>query len=360
MADETVQGVDDGALANVASSLPRLPNLRADDPDRFAQAVRALLERRAQQGWPGELGTHDVAAFVLVARPREFQARFGSKPVTDPGATSEPLLGRVMLLTRDAANGQAFSMPCDPNALLDWLLDEGFGDAPVVLAYKPTAVMTVRHGGVVGGVSRDDQIRDVPPEATLDELRRALAQFHLRQLLTPAFCVDGVWESGRAGAYVPGAQPERSIQKGLAIALNSWFHGVVLAEVEDSTPVGRIDVRLLIAADDKPLTYWAIVELKVVKSFANAKGKVKPAQYKRPDNVAAIQKGLRQAWSYGANRKVRGLLEIYDLRNDKDDDLLNDEEVKATMTSLAPLPEYRMRPLYGSAEDARLAGATGA
>ena len=355
-----VEGVDDGDLASATSALLRIPDLRAEDPERFAQSIRALVERRAQTGWPGEGDGHDVAAFVMVGRPREFQARFSSAPITDPASTNQAVLGNVLLLTRDGAHGQFFPMPCDHNALLDWLADEGLSAAPLIMAYRPSATMSVRNRGSAGDVTREDAIRSVPPVATLSELREALEHFRISQLLTPMFCERGVWEPKRAASYVPGLQPERSIQIGLGRALNSWFHGVVRADFEDSTRVGRIDVKLMIKEGEKPLAYWAILELKVIKSFANATGKAKPTSVGRSENVAAVLKGLQQAWAYRANSQAEhGLLEVYDMRQDKADDLFADANVKARLAKLVPVPEYAVRSLYGSADDARLAGETG-
>lgn len=353
-----VAGVEDAELRSAVASLPRLPNIRVEDPDRYAQAVRALLEDRAQRGWPGESDADEAGAFALVSRPREHRERLGAKPVMDLCANNQPVLGRLFLLTRDGGRGEVIPLPCAPEDLPDWLVENGLGEAPLVMAYRPTAMMVVRRSGIEGEITRKDHIRDKPPAATLQELHDALAHFHLAQLLTPGFCVAGVWERSRAHAYVPGPQPERSIQAALAIALNSWFHGIIRAEVEDSTSVGRIDVRLLLASGGS-LTYWAVVELKVIKSFANAKGKAKAAAVTRGANIEAIDKGIRQAWAYGENRQTMGLLEVYDLRQDKSEDLFVGDEIKAVLSELSPVPSFSVRPLYGSADDARRAGQTG-
>ncbi len=356
----SVDGVNDQDLVAAASALPKIPNLRAEDPDRFAQAVRGLVESRAQAGWPGEVSNTGVAAFVMVSRPREFARRFSSEPITDPAATSDRLLGKILLLTRDGAGGQAFEMPCQPNELLDWLVDEGLGNAPLVIAYRATSKMSVRLDGVDGDICRNDAIRNHPPAATIHDLDEALKHFHLSHLVTPAFCVTGVWETGKASSYVPGPQPERSIQNGLAISLNSWFHGVIKAEIEDSTSMGRIDVRLLTAEKNQPLKYWAIIELKVVKSFKNPIKMNGLTPVHLSTNIDAIIKGLQQACAYMSNRKTKlGLLEVFDLRKDKSYELFSDNKVQAAIVNLKPSPNYEIRPLYGSANDARLAGVMG-
>lgn len=357
---DKVEGVDDKDLVHATSALFTMPNTRADDPDRFAQAIRTLVERRAQAGWPSESDEHEVAAFVMVDRPRQHQTAFSSDPIVDPAATTKPILGKVLLLTRDGAHGQIFPMPCVPDELLVWLEDKGFGGAPLVIAYRPTAKLTVRTAGIQAAVTREEVIRNVPPAATVEALREALGRFRLDQLLTPGQCESGVWEPKRASAYVPGERPEHAIQNGLSRYLSSWFHGVIKVICEHSTNIGRIDVKLLVNDDGKPLTYWAILELKVIKTFAHAKGKAKPGGIGRPENIEAIKKGLRQAWSYQKNSQTdHGVLEVFDMRRDKSDDLFADADVLKQLSKLSPKPEYHVRPMYGSAEDARLAGEAG-
>lgn len=353
-----VAGTDDAVLAAVAGILPKLPNVRAEDPDRFAQAARTLVEKRAQAGWPGE-GEADVAAFVLVDRPRELAARWTSDAVMDPIATQEPLLGRLFLMNRDCSSGRSLALPCAPGNLLDWLAENGLGTCPLAVAYRATATMTVRRDGVEDFI-HPHKIRDHPPTATVDELLEALDHFHLDRLLTPTCCVSGVWQPKRAGQYVPGPQPERSIQDALELSLSMWFHGLVRVGVEDKTNIGRIDVRLLKPSAQGPLAYWAIVELKVIKAFANAQGRSKAPAISRTDNIGAIQKGLRQAWAYQSNRESEeGLLEIFDLRKDKSEDLMADPDVVKLLVELSPVPRYTVRPLFGSSEHARLAGYSG-
>jgi hypothetical protein len=357
---EKVEGADDKDLAKATDALFTMPNTRVDDPDRFAQAVRTLLETRAQAGWPGEADEHEVAVFVMVERPRRHQATFSSVPIVDPVATTKPILGNVLLLTRDGARGEVFPMPCAQDELLNWLEDRGFADAPLVIAYRPLAKMTVRAAGIQAAISREEPIRTVAPAATVEALREALSRFRLDQLLIPSQCETGVWEPKRASAYIPGERPEHAIQKGLSRHLGSWFHGVIKVVCEYSTNIGRIDVKLLTNEDNKPLTYWAILELKIIKTFAHAKGKTKPGEFTRAENIDAINKGLRQAWGYQKNSKTdHGLLEVFDMRRDKSDDLFADQDVVNQLGKLSPQPEYHVRPMYGSAEDARLAGESG-
>jgi hypothetical protein len=277
----------------------------------------------------------------------------------DPIATQEPLLGRLFLMNRDCSSGRVLPLPCAPGALIDWLAENGFAERPVAVAYRATSTLTVRNKGVED-LMHPHRIRDHPPAVTITELLEALDHFHLDRLLTPTCCVPGVWQPKRASQYVPGPQPERSIQDALELSLSMWFHGLVRVSIEDKTNIGRIDVRLLKSSVEGPLAYWAIVELKIIKAFTNAPGKAKPGPVSRTDNIDAITKGLRQTWAYQSNRQSEeGLLEVFDLRKDKGEDLLTDPEVVKLLTELVPPPHYTVRPLFGSSDHARLAGFSG-
>ena len=356
---EDVPGVDDDQLAAVAGLFPTLPNIRAEPADRFAQAVRSLVEKRAREEWPNE-GDEDVAVFVMADHPRPAGEPYGAEPFADPIGKKDPLLGRLFFANRDASSGRAMKIPTDPNAILEWLEDNRLTACPLVIVYRQTKTMVTRPSGTKG-LARNDPIRDREPVATLSELMEALEYFHMCQLLTPTCCPDGVWEPGHAHQYIPGRQPERSIQSNLELALNFWFHGLLKAEHEDHTNIGRIDVRLLKKSAHGSLTYWAIMELKVIKSFTNAQTTSNSSRVAVSTNLNAIVDGIKQAWAYRDNRHAEeSLLEVYDLRKDKLEDLMKSTKVANTMTQYQPVPAINVRPLFGRASDARGAGFTGA
>ena len=348
-----VAGVKDEVLAAVAGLSPALPNVRASRADRFAQAVRTLLERRAQEGWPEE-GTADVAVFVLVDYPRKVGQTYGGTPFADPAAQGTPLLGRLFFSSTDATRGQFIPLPSEAAAIFDWLEDHGLGNCPIVAVYRKAKEMVTRCFGTEGP-ARSDVIRDQEPAATVQQLMDALSYFHRSRAVTPTRCPDGVWKPDCADRYIPGPQPENSIQVDLQVVLSSWFRGVVRAETEDSTNIGRIDLRLLTTGADGGLIYWVILELKVIKSFTNSASKVRDAT-----NVEAIVKGVRQAAAYRANRDApEGMLEIYDLRQDKSEDLTARQDVAIALAAYSPPVRVHVWPVYGSADDARAAGEIG-
>ena len=348
-----ITGIEDEELAAVASLVPVLPNVRAARADRFAQAVRTMVEKRAQEGWPNE-ATDDVAVFVLVDYPRKVGEMHGGQPFADPSAQGTLLLGYMFFSSVDATHGQFIPIPTEANAILEWLDDHGLGGRPMVAVYRNAKMMVTRRLGIHNS-AQTDAIRDHEPSATVQELTEALGHYHRSRVVTPTGCPDGVWKPGYAHRYIPGESPEKSIQSDLAVALNFWFRGVVWAEKEDSTNIGRIDVRLLKKGANGGLAYWVILELKVIKSFTNTSSPVRDST-----NVEAIVKGVEQAGSYRANRSAEeGMLEVYDLRQDKSEDLRAREDVSVALEMYSPPPSVDVWPVFGSADDARNAGQTG-
>lgn len=354
-----ISGVDDQKLAAVAGNLPELPNIRADRADRFAQSIRALVEKRAQNDWPNE-SEADEAVFVMVDHPRRVGEQYGAKPFVDPIAKQEPLLGHLFFANQDASAGRFMQIPVQPDEILDWLDGQRLGDLPTVIVYRQSKQIITRPTGA-GSSTVMDPIRDQAPTATLPELEKALEHFHRRHLLTPACCAKGVWEPNRAHEYVPGPRPEQSIQSVLLVVLNSWFHGIVRVDSEVKTNIGRIDLALLRKNDPgQGFAYWVIMELKVIKSFSNASAGRQASSVAPSTNVNAIVSGIKQVGAYRENLGVEeGLLEIYDFRQDKMENLLGRPEVSVEMDKFTPPLQAHTWPLYGSSQDARNAGYTG-
>ena len=356
---QDISGVKHEEIAATTALFPTLPNIQAHPVDRFAQAVRSIVETRACAHWPNE-GAEDVAVFLMVDHPRPIGERYGAQPFADPIATTDPLLGHLFFANRDASHGRVMHIPTEPAAILEWLHDNNLSSYPVILVYRRTALLVTRPTGPKG-LSSQTPIRDVPPVADLPELQRALHYFHLHHLLTPSCSPKELWEAGLANQYIPGPRPEATIQYRLRIVLDSWFQGILRAESEDRTNIGRIDVRLLQPGPTGALAYWAIMELKIVRSFTNAKSTSTASPVGGRANEDAIVDGIRQAHAYRANRRAEvSLLEVYDLRRDKSVNLLTSARIRSTLLKYTGVSSIEVRALFGSAADARRAGYSGA
>jgi hypothetical protein len=351
---EKIHGVDDQELVRALDALPNVPPESIDDFDRFVAETRGIVEDRAQRGWIGE-GAADVAIFLHAPYPKKTGDKLSGAPVANFLGSLQPVLGRLFILNRDASWGRAVDLPVPNDEIIDWLLERGLGGYPVIFCYRGSMRLLGHAKGAKHGVSTKEIIRAVPPTATLDQVAAALTLFHQENLLSPSVCPSGVWEKSRSSEYVPGVRPEKAIQFVLRTALYSWFRGVLRAEPEDPTPVGRIDVRLSKKCNGS-WAYWAILELKVLRSCHSATKKERPKPYSDAQNAEDIAEGVRQVDSFARYRNAIPLLEIFDLRKEKQPNVLEHKTVITELAKHSPQPNCRTWPLFGSAKDARLAG----
>jgi len=349
-----VEFEDDDLIAATVSASTNSPNIPDMGTDRFATEVKALLESRAQSGWENESADESRVVFVATDYPRVALKEYSEviEHVLDLPMTRDPVFGKLFLLSFNAYNGVAIALPCDINKILEWLVENGLGDRPVIVAYRDTLRFSVRNTAS-DDEPKSDVIRDKPAELTIDELKVALSAFHEGNLVSPGMCGRGVWKPGFNAKYFPDASPEKAIQEKLRVALWSWFRGLVSIGTEDSVNKGRIDVRLLAPPGESlGLRYWSIIELKVARSFGSTE---KPVP--RSVVINEIVKGVGQANEFTSDRAVEeGFLEIYDMRQDKTDNLLTDAKIVKRLNACTVTVNATLRPMYGTADEARNAG----
>ena len=364
---------EDELLASVVSEAVKIPNLDMTLFNRFTVEVHKLVETRASGLWASENNSDQAAVFVLVDVPRlpfGFDSLQNDKlsQVIDLPFSGDPIFGKIFFLSPNASNGTCMVIDCDINDILVWLIEKGLTSNPVLIAHRGSKKLSARE------VADDDEptyldIRDSQPELSHESLSHALSLFHQRLMITPTTCGPRIWEPGRSGEYVPSKNTEKEIQAKMRVSLLSYFRGQVRVGEEDTVDKGRIDVRLLTSGATnnglKGLTYWSIVELKVVRSFANQK-KAKKNKPKTPLKAVSISrieselvKGVQQADEFTEDREVeQGFLEIFDMRTvqAKKVDLLELPKVAAALKSCTREVKASVRPMYGSSEHARQAG----
>lgn len=353
-ADELFE--DDGLLEKLVGSATSLPDQSDSEMDRFFAGVRNLLEDRAQSGWEGENGDSKNAVFVLVDFPRKPIANesYDLKRVIDLPVSNESVFGKIFFLAFNAANGTAMELPVEPNNILEWLSGNGLGHCAVAIAYRDTLKISLRETAEAEDF-RFKSIREQKPELTIDSLKTALSAFHEEGLVTPTSCGAGVWEPGRSAEYVPAKNTEKAIQQRLRYHLTGWFHGIVKVGMEDAVSKGRIDVRLLAPpASGNGLQYWSIIELKVARTFRNAKKGKTPQKVSEKSLVDELLKGIGQAHDFTEETQVKeGFLEVYDMRQDKTEELLEQEKVTAKLGACKAQVNAAVRKMFGSSEEAR-------
>ena len=349
-----VSGVSDDDLQEVIGDYVSLPLTDEQDSERFIREVRRLADTRAQAKWPGE-GTGEMSVFVQVERPRQVEGKMRKAGVSvtkvlDLRANDVLLFGRVFFLSTDASKGFFAPLPDEDHAVLDWLADRNLGSRPIAILWRQQCQLAVRKNGVTSPVEYED-VQTEQAAVTLVGLLGVLRRFHENNVRTPGTC-KGIWAEGSARKYIPDSRPEKAIQSALRIVLNSWCLDV-RAEPEDKTPAGRIDIRLLTPDRlTKRLGYWAIIELKVIRQWRKSASGVSPRSVSARENVAAMTGGLAQLDAYKSDRSAEeGLLEVYDLRRDKTQDLTGHQDFRRVRTKCDQSIVVTVRPLYGSAGD---------
>jgi hypothetical protein len=239
--------------------------------------------------------------------------------------------------------------------IIDWLIERNLGEQLLAFVYRSSRLLLVRGRGAKGEITRKENIRDQLPAITLQGIGEALAHSHRHHLIAPGVCPPNVWAKGRSSEYVPSLQPEKAIQRQVGTDLGSWFHGIVRAEFEDSVPLGRIDIRLLYLQEGH-WTYWAVLELKVLRSSHFAPEGQKATAVRHVENVEAVAEGVRQVNAFASDRHAEPLLEIFDLRKTKPPGIFKEPQITQELAKCQPVPSCRIWPLYGSASDARRAG----
>lgn len=351
---------EENLLASVVADSTNLPSIEADVSERFCSEVMKLLEVRAQESFANEEHPDGVAVFVHVDFPR---APLSNPPaefarVIDLPVSGQSVFGQMFFLSENADNGSTINLPCSQSEILDWLQQNNLQDRPVIIAYGGTKKASFRPNAG-GDRVRNMTIRDKPAELSITELKQALSDFYEMNLVTPSQCDGSIWEPGRSSEYVPAKDTEKAIQRILRVAITHHFRGKARAETEDKAPKGRIDIRILApSAGQAGLAYWSIIELKVVRTYRNApKGKprTKISKSKVMDEIA---KGYRQANEFTADREVQeGFLEVYDMREDKSENLLAHPTVQSAADKCAVKVNCNVRQMFGTSDEARIAGA---
>ena len=123
----------------------------------------------------------------------------------------------------------------------------------------------------------------------------------------------------------------------------------MLAEREQVTTIGRIDICLTDLSASAERRHPAVIELKALRSKSSTGGQVSER-----DIIAAVAGGLRQAKAYRVNKKAEvGMLACFDLRQTKSDLLSHNTVKKAHERYFDDRMAVSMLPIYGVPADAQ-------
>ncbi len=343
--------LDAGAAGLAASSADIDPTLRFFDQVR--NAALEALDRGAPDG-------EAMSLIVMSASPREDAARIGKANRVADLNLHDPThwQGKLIFAAAHGTTGWSFPLPYnDVGATFEWLEGQGFGEAPVAIAYFNNRILSCYPEG---GMSDDKPINLTLPAAgkivSMADIFEVLEDVQKNSLLTPMIGPPKFWND--PGEYIPGPEAERTIRWIVAAQLRSTFRPMQV-DIEHVCRVGSVDI--VITPPARPLdgpAHAAIIELKALKSFTSGKSPVSAYS-----NSKAVYKGHRQARAYRDTVAAElGIMAAFDLRKNKNE-ASNDAWPRARERYFAPDDaniDARIFPVYGTTDDAQEAAAQAA
>ena len=325
--------------------------LRPEAPDDRFEFVEALrMGVLASLELASSIDGRPTSVFVLSHRPREVAVAFGAASrVYDLDLNGpEQWEGMLVFAARQATNGWAVPMPAGGlQGALDLLIAHGQGDAALAVVYPSKRTLSF---SAEGATTNSASLRLALPAGTktvtLKDLTEILEVLRTEALVTPAVCPPILWAD--AANYVPSTETERLLQWCVASELRAHFRPM-LAEREQVTPIGRIDICLTDLRAGATLRHPAVIELKALRSKSSSGKKVDER-----DSVAAVAGGLRQAKAYRVKKQAGvGLLACFDLRQAKTDLLAHETVKRAHGRYFDSCMAVSILPIFGAPADAQ-------
>jgi len=305
-------GSDPRAIEETARSEGRnVPGTPADSAIAWPRKVIDVIRRWLPNG-------HLVAqtkpvAFVLVPSIRASQGTPLELLDLPLGRSLEP--GSIYLC--DEGMRRAL-LPRDPAATVEqWAADlrsVGGGHLPTVV-YSPADGLLVWYSKGLDGPDRLEQEVEigVGRPVTEAELMAQLDRLHVKRWVSPSLA--GVWDN--SDKWVPVQNAERAFQDQVSLWCDAVFerHNVT---TEVGGPGGRCDVFLY--PHVASAVGSGVIEMKVLRAFHFPESGGSPTAVPARENVAAIRKGIRQAFVYGRRSGCDvSLLCMCDMRKVDDD-----------------------------------------
>ena len=276
---------------------------------RFRRNVTKLLRRRLSLE---DANREALAVFILSPNPGD-HVTHGREPMLDNGCTE--VVGRIWFVNEAVRSGRYVeNIPDDDAEVFDTVCNEiGLGCVPAIVFDPRLAEPTIRF--YPDGLSNENEcsVRAVSDtEVSADTIQRVVEHIYRSSFMTPAAEVRGagsVWAD--ADKHWPSCNAEALIQSHLMIGLQVHFEDCEVRP-EQPSAVGRFD--LLIERSDPNdycrITRFAVIELKVLRSFRYNGRAVRPGAISR-----WIRMGVAQVVAYRSEWHAQlGLLMCFDMR----------------------------------------------
>ena len=304
----------DGDFAGTVSRY-RGTGADADLPDhvRFVAGVaRLVIQRTAEAARLDEQDEPDIAIFVLSASAPATAQNAKRVPMVDNGLTA--VVGRVWFATSAVISAYYLELPegADDDAHFSYVEEDlALGNEPALVFDSRVTSNQLRW--YPDGLANEETV-EFPPldgDVTAEEVFEAIDLLHGQRFVTPSGLPQGVnlWKNPRN--HWPSEVAETLVQSHLEAGLTLQFPYCTVRHEQTQT-AGRTDLEIerFNPHDRSSVTYQAILELKVLRSFSHTGTKVSEAE-----NKNAIREGIRQAASYRKFKAARwSALCCFDMR----------------------------------------------
>lgn len=292
------------------SADPDLP-----DESRFVSGVaKLLLRRQAEANNLGKSDSNDIAIFVLVHAVPASLRNAQRVPMFDNGLTM--VTGRVWFTAAAVVSARYLELPdeASDDAHFSYVVDcLGLGSQQTVVFDPRPANPELRW--YPEGLSEPDVVEQKPlaGDVTVSEVFEAIERIYQQNLITPISLPPGtgLWINSRL--YHPRENAEALVQSYLKIGLTGAFPSCIFRH-EQSQPAGRTDLEIFTInpLDGKSSVAYAIIELKVLRSFGSRGAAVSQAY-----TNSAIEEGVKQAAAYRETKPANwSALCCFDMRKD--------------------------------------------
>ena len=293
----------------------------ADLPDeaRFVAGVaRLVVQRAAEAARHDEQDNPDIAIFVLSASPPATAGDTKRVPMVDNGLTT--VVGRLWFATPAVISAHYVELPegADDDAHFSFVEEDlGLGEEPTLVF--DSRVTSNRLRWYPDGLARAESV-EFPPldgDVTTEDVFDAIDLLHDQCFVTPSGLPQRVNLWKNPSLHWPREDAEALVQSHLKAGLTLRFPFCRIRHEQTQT-AGRTDLEIerINPLDRSSVTYQAILELKVLRSFRHKGATVSDAVTKE-----AVTEGVRQAASYRKTKEARwSALCCFDMRRSNDGD----------------------------------------
>lgn len=282
---------------------------------RFLSGVAKLISKRGRTRG-AESDPVRPAIFLLASTSNEHNLGDVAKRVPMLNDGREVLSGRVWSVNKGVACGHYIDLEeLDDDGLFRVVTHKlRLGDVPAIIFDPRTALPSVRY--YRKGLTEADEVELInvtTSEVNLSRIFEVIAQVYEKCLITPEaqMRVGKLWVN--SSKWWASENAEELVQWHLRVGLTAVFPTCDVRH-EQTAVSGRLDLKIeeRDALDPSQVTRYAILELKVLRSFG-CTGKVYPAE----DILEWVESGVKQAAAYRQDRGVRdAALCCFDMRKE--------------------------------------------